>query len=43
MKMDTDITVKLRGGDLSIRYTGETVLMTGPATVVFEGEVAAYE
>lgn len=42
-KMDTDITVKLRGGDLSIRYTGETVLMTGPATVVFEGEVAAYE
>lgn len=38
-KMDTDITVKLRGGDLSIRYTGETVLMTGPATVVFEGTV----
>lgn len=39
-KMDTDITLKLRGGDLTIRYTGETVLMTGPATVVFEGEVS---
>ncbi|MFV0496823.1 MAG: diaminopimelate epimerase [Candidatus Fimivivens sp.] len=38
-KMDTDITLKLRGGDLLIRYTGDTVLMTGPATVVFEGEV----
>lgn len=40
-KLDTDITLKLRGGDLIIRYTGETVLMTGPATVVFEGEVLA--
>lgn len=40
-KMGTDITLKLRGGDLVIRYTGETVLMTGPATVVFEGEVLA--
>lgn len=39
-KMDTDITLKLRGGDLTIRYTGETVLMTGPATVAFEGEVS---
>lgn len=38
-QMDTDITVRLRGGDLVIRYTGETVLMTGPAAVVFEGEV----
>jgi carbamoyl-phosphate synthase large subunit len=40
-KRDTDITLKLRGGDLTIRYTGDTVLMTGPATVVFEGEVEA--
>lgn len=39
-KMDTDITLKLRGGDLTIRYTGETVLMTGPASVAFEGEVS---
>ncbi|HWP50080.1 MAG TPA: diaminopimelate epimerase [Clostridia bacterium] len=38
-KMNTDITLKLRGGDLTICYTGETVLMTGPAAVVFEGEV----
>lgn len=35
-----DITVKLRGGDLVINYTGETVFMTGPACIVFEGEVA---
>lgn len=38
-KMDTDITIHLRGGDLVIRYTGQTVLMTGPATTVFEGEI----
>ena len=34
-----DVTVHLRGGDLVIRYTDETVIMTGPATTVFEGEV----
>ena len=34
-----DVTVHLRGGDLVIRYTDETVLMTGSATTVFEGEV----
>jgi len=34
-----DITVKLRGGDLVIRYTDDTVLMTGPAETVFEGVV----
>lgn len=34
-----DITVKLRGGDLVIRYTEETVVMTGPAETVFEGTV----
>lgn len=34
-----DVTVRLRGGDLVIRYTDETVMMTGPATTVFEGEV----
>ena len=38
-KINTDITVRLRGGELIIRYTGETVLMTGPAVVVFEGSV----
>lgn len=34
-----DITVHLRGGDLVINYTDETVIMTGPATTVFEGTV----
>ncbi|MBQ7219328.1 MAG: diaminopimelate epimerase [Ruminococcus sp.] len=38
-KKDEDVTVHLRGGDLVIRYTDETVVMTGPATTVFEGEV----
>ncbi|SES42561.1 diaminopimelate epimerase [Psychrobacillus sp. OK032] len=34
---DTDITVKLLGGELSIRYTDNSVFMTGPAKKVFEG------
>ena len=34
-----DITVHLRGGDLVIRYTDETVFMTGGATLAFTGEV----
>jgi diaminopimelate epimerase len=38
---NTDVRVKLRGGELSIRYTGDTVLMAGPAAVVFEGEIQA--
>ena len=33
-----DITVRLRGGDLTIRWTDETVYMTGSATLVFVGE-----
>ena len=36
---DADITVRLRGGDLSIRVTGETIWMTGGAVKVFEGVV----
>ncbi len=40
-KKNTDITVKLPGGELIIRYTDEAVYMTGPAAVVFEGEVEA--
>ena len=37
---DTDITVKLRGGDLTINYQSDgTVIMTGPATFVFDGEL----
>lgn len=39
-KRDTDITVKLLGGDLNIRYTSDgTVYMTGPAAFVFDGEL----
>ena len=38
---DTEITVHLLGGDLSIRVTGETVWMTGPAVTVFEGTITA--
>ena len=38
---DTDVTVKLLGGDLQIRWdkTAGTVFMTGPATEVFHGEI----
>ena len=38
-KKDTDITVKLIGGDLVIRYTDDTVYMTGNAVTVYEGVV----
>lgn len=34
-----EITVKLLGGDLKIRYTDEAVFMTGNAVKVFEGTV----
>ena len=34
-----DIKVKLLGGELVIRWTEDTVLMTGPATLVFQGEI----
>lgn len=35
---DTDICVHLRGGDLTIRCTDDTVYMTGGAEEVFRGE-----
>lgn len=35
-----DISVRLRGGQLTIRWTGQTVLMTGPARTVFHGTVS---
>ncbi len=38
-KEGEDITVHLIGGDLVINYTDDTVMMTGPATKVFDGEV----
>lgn len=34
-----DIVIHLRGGDLTIQYTDETVFMTGAATKVFEGVI----
>ncbi len=36
---EEDITVRLKGGDLVIRYTDETVYMTGDAAIAFEGTV----
>lgn len=40
VKKDEDITVRLRGGDLMIRWAEDgTVFMTGPATHVFDGEM----
>lgn len=36
---NTDVTVRLRGGDLIIRVTDETVYMTGNAVEVFTGDV----
>ena len=38
-KKGEDITVRLRGGDLLVRYTDETVWMTGDAKKNFEGFV----
>ncbi len=38
-KKGEDVTVHLRGGDLIINYTDDRVLMTGPATKVFDGEI----
>lgn len=35
----TDVSVHLRGGTLTIRYTEEEVFMTGPAREVFQGTV----
>ena len=36
--MGKDILVHLRGGDLTIVYTEETVYMTGPAEFSFTGD-----
>lgn len=39
--LDETVTVSLRGGDLVVSWSGEhqPVLMTGPATLVFEGKI----
>lgn len=36
---DADIFVRLLGGELTIRYTDETVYLTGEACEVFRGTV----
>lgn len=36
---ETDVTVRLLGGELTIRVTDETVFMTGDAVEVFSGEI----
>ena len=36
---DTEITVKVIGGELKVRYTGSTVTMTGDAAKIFEGTI----
>jgi len=36
---NTDITVSLLGGDLTIKYTDDTVYMTGEAVKVYKGEI----
>jgi carbamoyl-phosphate synthase large subunit len=38
-KKGEDITVKLKGGDLVINYTDDTVYMTGEAVKTFEGVI----
>ena len=37
--MGEDIRVILKGGDLSVRYTADRVLMTGGAEKIFDGVV----
>jgi carbamoyl-phosphate synthase large subunit len=36
---DADIKIKMKAGDVTIRYTGETVLLTGGCEKVFDGVV----
>ena len=40
--LDEEVTVRLPGGDLAIRWQGEgqALLMTGPATTVFHGTLS---
>ena len=36
---DADITVKVRGGDLIVRYTDDGVALTGDTKLIFTGEI----
>lgn len=43
---DHDVTIRLLGGDLQIHWSGcaqDSVMMTGPATTVFSGEIVLPE
>jgi len=37
--VDQNITVKVRGGNLIVKYTGKTVYLTGNTSICYEGEV----
>ena len=36
-EVNTDVTVKVRGGDLIVRYDGKRVWLTGNADYIYEG------
>jgi carbamoyl-phosphate synthase large subunit len=38
-KKGEDITVKVRGGDLTVNYTDERITLTGDANLVYKGEI----
>jgi diaminopimelate epimerase len=38
-RLESPVHVETRGGDLTIEWSGGPVMMTGPATKVFEGEI----
>ena len=37
--MNEDITVNVRGGKLSVKYTGDTIYLTGGAELLYKGEI----
>ncbi|MCR5289577.1 MAG: carbamoyl-phosphate synthase large subunit [Treponema sp.] len=37
--LNENITVKVKGGELIVKYTGETVYLTGAAELVYEGSI----
>ena len=38
MSKNTDITVKVRGGDLIVNYSDDGITLTGDAVLVYKGE-----
>lgn len=38
-RINENITVKVRGGELIVKYTGETVYLTGQTALIYEGTV----